>query len=300
MIVACLKWVSHPGEPDDERFAGMSPADRAALEMALQQAASMGDTVTAITVGPAGADSVLREAHAAGARRLMRIDTAEESPALLGSDVVATAVGAVVRQFAGASAGAGGHAGDSNGSQRASSSDALWMWCGDYSLDRGSGSVPAFLAGAVGARQALGCISVEPHGHGTLHAVRRLDGGRRELLEVRAPAVISVEGSVAQLRRSSLGSVRAAMSASIEVHPFVRADDGSHGVLAPVVRPYRPRARALAAPGGDSTLDRLRVLTDAAAAGAARGETVELAPADAAARIVRALDEWGYLGAARQ
>ncbi|MEY4607615.1 MAG: hypothetical protein RLY45_2375, partial [Actinomycetota bacterium] len=28
MIVACLKWVSHPGEPDDERFAGMSPADR--------------------------------------------------------------------------------------------------------------------------------------------------------------------------------------------------------------------------------------------------------------------------------
>ncbi|MGA0893661.1 MAG: hypothetical protein ACO3S5_03485 [Ilumatobacteraceae bacterium] len=298
MIVACLKWVSHPGEPDDERFAGMSPADRAALEMALQQAASMGDTVTAITVGPAGADSVLREAHAAGARRLVRIDTAEESPALLGSDVVATAVGAVVRQFAGA--GAGGHAGDSNGSQPASSSDALWMWCGDYSLDRGSGSVPAFLAGAVGARQALGCISVEPHGHGTLHAVRRLDGGRRELLEVRAPAVISVEGSVAQLRRSSLGAVRAAMSAAIEVHPLVRADDGSHDLLAPVVRPYRPRARALAAPGGDSTLDRLRVLTDAAAAGAARGETVELAPADAAARIVRALDEWGYLGAARQ
>ena len=88
MIVACLKWVSHPSEPDDERFAGMSPADRAALEMALQQAASMGDTVTAITVGPAGADSVLREAHATGARRLVRIDTAEESLALLGSDVV--------------------------------------------------------------------------------------------------------------------------------------------------------------------------------------------------------------------
>ncbi|MFM2183635.1 MAG: hypothetical protein RJB61_1929 [Actinomycetota bacterium] len=296
MIVACLKWVSHPGEPDDERFAGMSPADRAALELALQQATAMGDTVAAVTVGPAGADSVLREAYAAGARRLVRIDTADESLALLGSDAVAAAIGAVVRQLAGDA----GRADDSGDSRPTSSSGALWAWCGDYSLDRGSGSVPAFLAGSIGARQALGCIAVEPHGHGTLHAVRRLDGGRRELLEVRAPAVISVEGSVAQLRRSSLGAVRTAMSAAIEVHPFVRADDGSHGLLAPVVRPYRPRARALAAPAGDSTLDRLRVLTDAAAAGAARGETVELEPADAAARIVRALDQWGYLGTARQ
>ena len=62
MIVACLKWVSHPGEPSDERFAGASPADRAALELALRQAEASGDTVTAITVGPPGADRVLREA----------------------------------------------------------------------------------------------------------------------------------------------------------------------------------------------------------------------------------------------
>ena len=34
MIVACLKWVAHPGEPHDERFAGASPADQAALELA--------------------------------------------------------------------------------------------------------------------------------------------------------------------------------------------------------------------------------------------------------------------------
>ncbi|MFM8311087.1 MAG: mycofactocin-associated electron transfer flavoprotein beta subunit [Ilumatobacteraceae bacterium] len=284
MIVACLKWVSHPGEPDDERFARMSPADRAALELALRQAEAMADTVTAITVGPAAADRVLREAHAAGARRLVRIDTADDPLALLGSDAVAAAIGATIRSL----------------SDEGNSADALWAWCGDYSLDRGSGSVPAFLAGALGARQALGCIAIEPHGHGTLHAVRRLDGGRRELLEVQAPAVVSVEGSVTQLRRSSLASVRAASAAYIEVHPLIRTGDGAPATTAPMVRPYRPRARALAAPAGASTLDRLRVLTDAAAAGAARGETVELPPDEAAARIVRALDEWGYLRAARQ
>ena len=38
----------------------------------------------------------------------------------------------------------------------------------------------------------------------TLALVRRLDGGRRELLEVEAPAVVSVEGSVATLRRDGI------------------------------------------------------------------------------------------------
>jgi hypothetical protein len=62
-----------------------------------------------------------------------------------------------------------------------------------------------------------------------------------------------------------------------------------------MVRPYRPRARALAAPVGDRALDRLRVLTDAAANAAARGDTVHLDPPAAAERIVQALREWGYL-----
>ncbi|HAP74899.1 MAG TPA: hypothetical protein DCR14_02335, partial [Acidimicrobiaceae bacterium] len=62
VVVACLKWVAHPGEPHDERFAGASPADQAALELALRQAADIGGTVVAITVGPSGADKVLRDA----------------------------------------------------------------------------------------------------------------------------------------------------------------------------------------------------------------------------------------------
>jgi hypothetical protein len=84
--------------------------------------------------------------------------------------------------------------------------------------------------------------------------------------------------------------VRAALAAPITTLP---AAGVAHGPDA-VVQPFRPRARALAAPAG-SPLDRLRALTDAGAASAARGETVALEPAAAAARIVTALRDWGYL-----
>ena len=262
-IVACLKWVSHPGEPHDERFSGMSPADQSALEFALRQGEQLGDgaTVTAITVGPSGADKVLRDALACGATRAVRV----EAPTTTSGTDIATAI---ADHIAG----------------------AQWVWCGDYSLDRGAGSVPPFIAAHLDAEQALGVIHAELDGH-TVHATRRLDGGRRELLDVCSPAVVSVEGATARLRRAGLQSLRRAAEATIEVVPATTPIHRAEFM----VRPYRPRARELAAPAGSSPLDRLRILTDASAASAARGEIATLAPADAAARIVEALRDWGYL-----
>jgi electron transfer flavoprotein beta subunit len=269
VIVACLKWVAHPGEPHDERFAGPSPADQAALELALQQAAAMDTSVTAITAGPPAADRVLRDALAAGAARAVRV----EMPIDAASHDVAHAIASVMSE--------------------SFDDSTRWIWCGDSSLDRGTGSVPAYLASKLGTRQALGVIEVTPTGHDTLHVTRRLDGGRRELLEVTSPAVVSVEGAVAHLRRASLPALRAASTAPIDV--VVPAQPVE--VVAPLVRPFRPRARAFAAPSGERALDRLRVLTDAAVGSATRGEPVELSPRDAAQRVVRALREWGYLPA---
>ncbi len=260
-VVACLKWVTHPGEPHDERFAGMSSADQSALEFALVQAAALGVGVTAVTVGPDAAEKVLRDALACGARRAIHIRGSGSAPSAEVAEAIAAAV-----------------------------PDAQWAWCGDYSLDRGTGSVPAFLAAALGAQQALGIISVAWQSPG-LTATRRLDGGRRELLAVAAPAVVSVEGATAHLRRAGLAAVRAAAVAEIDgVQPSALGlgDEA-------VVRPYRPRSRALAAPAGDDPLDRLRALTDAGAAAATRGETVILEPVVAAARIESALRQWGYL-----
>lgn len=260
-IIACLKWISHPGDPHDERFSGLSAADESALEFALRQAAMLGTGVTAITVGPSGADKVLRDAIACGATRAIRI----EAPTTAAGTDVATAIADHIV-------------------------DVEWVWCGDYSLDRGAGSVPAFIAAHLGAEQALGVIAVSI-GDRVVHATRRLDGGRREVLEVHSPGVVSVEGATAPLRRAGLAALRRATAAPIDVVPATTPIHRAEFM----VRPYRPRARQLAAPSGATPLDRLRQLTDAATTSAARGETVHLAPPDAAARIVQALQGWGYL-----
>ena len=262
MIVACLKWVTHPGEPNDERFAGLSPADQSALEFALTQAQSLGDVATAITVGPPAAVRVLRDALACGVGHAIHVVTAG-SPA---SDDVAGAIARAVP-------------------------DARWVWCGDYSLDRGTGSVPAYIAAHLHAQQALGAIAVRWQGN-DVTATRRLDGGRREVLAVSAPAVISVEGATAHLRRAGLGSLRTATVATIEVVQSA----ASSNVDEVIVRPYRPRARTLAQPVGTTSLERVRALTAAGAASMARIDAVSLEPAAAAARIVSALRQWGYLG----
>jgi electron transfer flavoprotein beta subunit len=272
-IGVCLKWVDQRPELDavtgavhvgDERFGGVSPSDRAALEWALRCAEMWGGEVLVVSFGPAGAAGVLRDALAVGATRVVRVDADTAAP----SEIVAERLAGVL------------HTCD-------------LVWCGDYSADRGSGAVPALIAAHRGVAQALGLVGIElAHDDpGSLTAVRRLDGGRRERLGVTGPAVLSVEGSTASLRRASLVAALGVHTAPVDVVPGPRL--GEHPRLP--TRAYRPRARALAAPVGDQALDRIRSITAADASADTRGETVELEPRAAAERIVAALEEWGYL-----
>jgi electron transfer flavoprotein beta subunit len=262
-VWVCVKWIS---TDDDRRDGGVSLADEAALEIGLRIAAHTATGVSVVALGGVAVEGALRDAVARGATRAVRIDA---DPALDGADVAA-ALADVVR-------------------------GAAVVVCGDYSLDRGTGSVPAFLAAELGARQALGLVEVSPTSSRgaplVLGATRRLDGGRRELLSIAEPAVVSVEGAVARLRRAPLPATLAAKHAPIEIVPGPVADVHDEAI----VRPYRPRARALAAPAGDTALQRVRALTDTGAAGAAGGETVVLDPPAAAAHILDVLREWGYV-----
>ncbi len=248
---------------DDPRSAGMSDADRAALEWALRVAELWNGEVLAVTAGPAEADAVLREALGAGATGAVRVHIATSAP----SEVVASALAPVL---------GGCHL----------------VWCGDYSLDRGSGSVPAYLAAHLGAVQALGLVAIQPEesNPGTIIATRRLDGGRRERVRIVAPAVLSVEGSVARLRRASLTATIGARAAPIEVRPGPEVTDH----IAHTTRPYRPRARALPAPTDASARERIMALVGTSAPSTS-GHPIKLDPPEAAARILTALVEWGYL-----
>jgi len=283
MVAACVKWADLRPDIDplagtveaQPHGAGFSEADLAAVEVALSTAAAWGvgspaeqPTVVVVCAGPPAADDALRELLAVGVDRVVRVALRPSTP----SHEVAAALASVLGSAA---------------------LSADLVVCGDASADRGSGSVPAFLAHELGAAQALGLIGVTPDEPGRLRALRRLDGGRRERLRVQRPAVISVEGSVADLRRASLAATLRAKSGTVEVQPGrSRAIDD-----APRTRPWRPRSRALPPPQGAHALDRIVELTGAFV-DRTPPRTLVLDPPEAAAAVLEQLRVWGYLGEA--
>jgi electron transfer flavoprotein beta subunit len=270
-IVVALKHVPLRVEVDaltgvvetSERESGMSYADSAALEWALTLADAWNGRLEAVTVGPPAAEAVLREALAVGAVEAIRV----EAPIEASSADVGRAIASVAR-------------------------GADLVVCGDYSLDRGSGSVPAFIAAQLGVGQALGLVAIEVVAPGSLRATRRLDGGRREVLAVNGAAVLSVEGSTARLRR---GSLRASLAASKAVIG-VQSDNATVSVAPSVTNryAYRPRTRVVAAPLGATALERIKSVTATSTATEARADPIVMAPSEAADAILEALTRWGY------
>ena len=251
--MACLKFVDRRPEVDrltgavhtDRRTSGASDADGAALEWALRAGEAWSRPVLVVTGGPPDGETMLRDALAAGATGALRVDVDAAAP----SDSVAAAVATAIR-------------------------GAALVVCGAWSLDRGSGSFPAFLAAELDAAQALGLVglTLDADTPGVVRAERRLDGGRRERLTTRAPAVVSVEASTARLRRASLDAMLRSGTAKIDV---VDGPTGPTGPNSPSthradrggrvrVAPLRPRPRERAAPGAADARGRILELTGAA------------------------------------
>lgn len=253
----------------DDRLHGSSPADAAALEWALRLQDLWGAEVSVVCVGPPEAEAMLRDALAAGAVNAIRVDGSRTLDSVeVGHILARVAIG----------------------------SD--FVLCGDYSLDRGTGSVPAYIAHFGQWAQALGLVdlSVDPDNHGVLEAQRRLDQGRREVLRLQPGSVLSVEGGI-RLRRASPRAMIAAQTAPIEVQqlPPHPASQSSPEHSLPILEqvPFRPRTRVISAPSG-STNERLRQLSGASSQ-VSPAQSVELTPAAAAELVEQRLRQWGYL-----
>lgn len=251
----------------DPLSLGLSQADEAALEWALRCAEAYGGRVRALAAGGRGATAVLSAAGASGAAELSQVPLDPEWP----SEWVAHALASEL-------------------------ADVEIVWCGDASLDRASGSVPAFVAAELRRPQALGLVEIELPGElaGGLEAIRRLDAGRRERLLVKGPAVLSVEGSTARLRRAPLGPTLAAGAGGLRVK-VIEARRGE--TAAPAVRrtrPYSPPARVVPPPAGESAGERVRLLLGLDRQ-QARARSVRLEPQGAAAMIIESLESWGEL-----
>ncbi|MFF3216074.1 mycofactocin-associated electron transfer flavoprotein beta subunit [Streptomyces sp. NPDC002886] len=278
LVVAALRWDAgrtrvHPltGAVECDALAGgAAAADRSALEHALRLAERYGGRCVAVTVGPAAAEAMLREALACGAAEVLRVTGPDE-------DAEATArtlLDAVSRRFG--------------------APDLIV--CGERSADWGTAATPALLAGLLGSAQATGLIELTSDGAG-LRAVRRLDGGRRERLDVPLPAVCSVERGSATLRRAPLPAVLAAQSAAV---PAVRAEGpGARGrVRTGAVRPYRPRPTVCPAPGAADPRERLLALTGALEQRTPPRLVTPPSPAAAVDELLGYLREHAYLDAA--
>ena len=272
-VAACVKVVDLRPEIDrlsgvvstSDRTAGISAADSAAVEVGLRLAAAWGVTLSVVCAGGPAADPVLRELLAVGASSAIRVDLDPDAP----SEVVAAAVSAAL--------------------------DGVdLVVCGEYSADRGSGSVPAFLAHHLAAAQALGLVAVDPAESGRVLVTRRLGGGRSERLELSGRAVLSVEGSVARLRRAPLSALLASADAPVEV--FAPLGDESMLTVVEVAgcHPLRPRPRVLPVPTGQAALGRIVELTGALV-DRTPPRRVFATPAEAADLILAQLRVWDEL-----
>ncbi len=287
VIVAAMGWSWREADVDPLTGAisasphdrGPDRADFAALEHALSLAEKWDAQVIAATVGPAEADEMLKDALAAGAAAALRVEPARRSsrprPAELvgGGQNRPAALAAALRELYGV---------------------PDLVLCGDRSADRGTGSFPAFLAAALNAAQALGVVQLEPEGDGELRVHRRLDGGRREVLRVRRPAVVSIEAAGVRLRRAGLPETLASRRAVIPVidAPAV----AGHRVPVLGAHPYRPRPRALPVPSG-TALHRTLQLTGALAERTPPTVLGPLSPEQAADELLGYLRRRGYLAA---
>jgi electron transfer flavoprotein beta subunit len=287
VIVAALGWSWLDAEVDpltgavsaNPRGRGAGRSDLAALEHALRLAERWQAQVIVATVGPGEADAMLRGALAAGAAEALRVEPASRTPgprpALLvgGQDGAAALATALIQRYG----------------------VPDLVLCGDRSADRGTGSFPAFLAAALNAAQALGVVRVEPTDDGKLRVHRRLDGGRREVLLVPRPAVVSVEAAGVRLRRAALPATLASGHAVIPV-AFAPTVTAAHRVRVLGAHPHRPRPRELAGPSG-SALRRMLELTGALAERTPPTVLGPLSPGQAVDELLGYLRRRGYLAA---
>lgn len=248
------------------RRYGLSEADKAALELALELGDAWGASVRAVCIGPKPAEDVCRRALELGIDDVVRVHGPPDCDQGRRGEVLANVVGGCGVVLAGTA-----------------------------SPRCGSGSVPGFVAHHLQAASAAGIVSLSAGAPGLVVVERRLDGGRREQIELLTPCVVSVEGSAATLRGARSDQSRAARDQDI---PVCDARDLGR----PLVRARQPTVRVPFRTGADPTPGSIRPLLPSQggsmlpARGAMDRTAVRCAePRAAAVRLINALKRWGYL-----
>ncbi len=254
----------------DDRHLVRTPADAAACAVAIELASALGCEAVVVALAGPGAGSVLGTALAEGMSRAVRLVVGER-------DVEASGLGDQLDSPSAAAALAG------------VLGDAAVVVCGDASGDRGSGTVPSLLAHALGRPQALSVRSVVRDA-GRLLALRRLDGGREERLEIEPPCVLSVEARAGVPPRAALTALLGAAD-RVEVVHVPGPERSARGEVAMTIGPYRPAPSQVPAP---LERDAVRRALEVVGATTPREPPalLRLDPAAAAVAILEHLTRW--------
>jgi len=169
----------------------MNPADRNAVEAALQLADAKGGEVTVISMGPESCETVLREAISLGVTNGLRIT----DNAFSGADTLVTSK--VLKAAA----------------EKEGPFDAIF--CGSSSIDGETSQIPAKLAAMMGMGILSDSCSIEIGEEGL--TANRKAGSGFEKQEAKFPLVCSVTGDANEPRKAGLKGKSAAKKAEIPV-----------------------------------------------------------------------------------
>jgi electron transfer flavoprotein beta subunit len=209
----------------------MSPYDEFAVETALRHREAAGGEVTAMTLGGAGADKVLKDAKAIGVDHIVRIDSEAE----LDSNALQTALASALSQLG-----------------------AEVVYCGKSAADSGAGSTGPGVAERMGWASVSNVISVAFDGG--LSVVAPSEGGNAKI-SVNMPAVISCDKGDVKVRKPNVKGIMQAKKAQVDVKS-VDIPASSVAIVAHSMPPAKPAGKSYE--GGAAAAEVAQLLRDEA------------------------------------
>jgi electron transfer flavoprotein beta subunit len=209
----------------------MSPYDEFAVETALLHKEATGGEVTALTVGGAGAEKILKDAKAIGVDHIVRIDASGDLDSNALQHVLAQAV-----------ADLGGEV----------------VYCGKSAADTGAGSTGPGLAERLGWASASN-VSGASFGDGL--TVIAPSGGGNAKLNVPLPAVVSCDKGDFKVRKPNVKGIMMAKKATVDVRS-IEVPSASITLVAHELPPAKPAGKSYQ--GGAAASEVAKLLRDEA------------------------------------
>lgn len=259
------------GAEGPARVYTISPADRAALEMALKLKETAGTQVTVLSLGGPECKAILLECMAGGADPAVHLACDEILDPWSAAKLVAAEVAR--RGFD-------------------------LVLCGDASADDGSGVFGPFLGEILGIPQVFRAVELSADLQaGQLTILRLLERGDRQRVSCPLPAVVSISALGSAPRYVSVLRVEETDGSAIErieAHP----EASENGLKVVEIGLARPRPRRMATPGaGLSAAQRMNLMmrgSEAAKPGG-KDKIFEGSVEAAVERIIQYLQEQGFL-----